>query len=96
MRNTSETQHLCGQCIPHISPPHSLACHVAHTMPWCWGVQTDVKRDLITATAGISCVASFLMGVAANLPVAAAPGMGLNAYFAYNVVGTSGSGQVGR
>ena len=57
-------------------------------------MQTDVKRDLITATAGISMVASFLMGVAANLPVAAAPGMGLNAYFAYNVVGTAGSGQV--
>lgn len=41
-------------------------------------VQSDVKRDLITATAGVSLVASFLMGVGANLPVAAAPGMGLN------------------
>ena len=45
-------------------------------------LQSDVKRDLITATAGVSLVASFLMGVGANLPVAAAPGMGLNAYFA--------------
>lgn len=29
------------------------------------------------------------MGLFANMPVAVAPGMGLNAYFAYTVVGTS-------
>jgi xanthine/uracil/vitamin C permease (AzgA family) len=34
------------------------------------------------------------MGIGANLPVALAPGMGLNAYFAYNVVGYRGSGNV--
>lgn len=58
-------------------------------------VQEEVKRELITATAASSLVASALMGLLANLPVAAAPGMGLNAYFAYNVVGTRGSGRVG-
>ena len=57
-------------------------------------VQEEVKRELITATAASSLLASVLMGVMANLPVAAAPGMGLNAYFAYNVVGTRGSGRV--
>jgi AGZA family xanthine/uracil permease-like MFS transporter len=35
-----------------------------------------------------------IMGVFANLPVALAPGMGLNAYFAYNVVGFRGTGNV--
>lgn len=34
------------------------------------------------------------MGVCANVPIALAPGMGLNAYFAYQVVGYHGSGPV--
>lgn len=57
----------------------------------CKGV---IKRDLITATAAISAFASFFMGLLANMPVALAPGMGLNAYFAYSVVGFHGSGSV--
>ncbi|KAI1129311.1 purine transporter [Nemania abortiva] len=52
----------------------------------------EVKRDLVTATAAISSIASFCMGLFANLPVGLAPGLGLNAYFAYNVVGFHGSG----
>lgn len=40
----------------------------------------DVHNDLITSTAAISCLASCLMGIFANLPVAMAPGLGLNAY----------------
>lgn len=52
----------------------------------------EVKRDLVTATAAISAIASFCMGLFANLPVSLAPGMGLNAYFSYNVVGVHGSG----
>ncbi|KAI0877951.1 purine transporter [Hypoxylon argillaceum] len=52
----------------------------------------EVKRDLVTATAAISAIASFCMGLFANLPVGLAPGLGLNAYFAYNVVGFHGSG----
>eukprot|EP00884_Botryococcus_braunii_P011556 jgi/Botrbrau1/20400/Bobra.0006s0060.1 len=34
------------------------------------------------------------MGVAGNMPLALAPGMGLNAYFTYNVVGYRGTGKV--
>ncbi len=37
--------------------------------------------------AGIGCL---LMGFLANYPIALAPGMGLNAYFAFTVVGTMG------
>ncbi|KAJ1335861.1 Purine transporter [Microdochium nivale] len=54
----------------------------------------DVKRDLVTATAAISALSTFFMGLLANLPVGLAPGMGLNAYFAYTVVGFHGSGPV--
>ena len=34
------------------------------------------------------------MGVFANMPIALAPGMGTNAYFTYQVVGSNGSGPV--
>ncbi|RPA87293.1 hypothetical protein BJ508DRAFT_410803 [Ascobolus immersus RN42] len=53
-----------------------------------------VRRDLITATAAIAAFSSILMGLFANLPVALAPGMGLNAYFAFQVVGFHGTGPV--
>ncbi|KAI0020600.1 permease family-domain-containing protein [Xylariomycetidae sp. FL0641] len=52
----------------------------------------EIKRDLVTATAAISALSSFCMGLFANLPVSLAPGMGLNAYFAYTVVGYHGTG----
>jgi adenine/guanine/hypoxanthine permease len=42
--------------------------------------QSEVKRELITSTAAVSALASFLMGLLANLPVGLAPGLGLNAY----------------
>ncbi|KLO07409.1 hypothetical protein SCHPADRAFT_836778 [Schizopora paradoxa] len=54
----------------------------------------DVRRDLITTTAAISCLASCLMGIFANLPVGLAPGLGLNAYFAYSIVGFHGTGRL--
>ena len=41
----------------------------------------DLRRDLVIVTAGTSAMATFLVGVGANLPFALAPGMGLNAYF---------------
>jgi AGZA family xanthine/uracil permease-like MFS transporter len=52
------------------------------------------KRDLIVATAASSIIGCLIMGLLANLPLALAPGMGANAYFAYNVVGFHGSGNV--
>ncbi|KAE9379611.1 xanthine/uracil permease family protein-like protein [Stipitochalara longipes BDJ] len=54
----------------------------------------DINRDMITATAVIAGIGSFAFGFFTNLPVALAPGMGLNAYFAYQVVGYHGTGNV--
>lgn len=34
------------------------------------------------------------MGIFSNLPVTLAPGMGLNAYFAFSVVGFNGTGTI--
>ncbi|KAF8413761.1 hypothetical protein HHK36_001754 [Tetracentron sinense] len=53
---------------------------------------SKTKSDLIVATALSSMIACFAMGLLANLPFALAPGMGANAYFAYNLVGFHGSG----
>lgn len=52
----------------------------------------DFRRELITVTAVSSFVGCLLMGIGANLPFALAPGMGLNAYFTYDVVGFRGTG----
>jgi AGZA family xanthine/uracil permease-like MFS transporter len=41
---------------------------------------------VFTATAISSAIATFVMAFAANLPIALAPGMGLNAFFTYTVV----------
>ncbi|GAA5817496.1 hypothetical protein MFLAVUS_011044 [Mucor flavus] len=53
-----------------------------------------LKLDMIMATAIIAMISSILLGVFANLPIGMAPGMGLNAYFTYTVVGYHGSGKV--
>ncbi|KAL8161065.1 hypothetical protein V2J09_012554 [Rumex salicifolius] len=54
----------------------------------------QVRRDLIVATAASSLIGCVIMGAFANLPLALAPGMGANAYFAYTVVGFHGSGSI--
>ena len=41
---------------------------------------------VFTATALSSVVATLIMGIYAKLPFAQAPGMGLNAFFAYTIV----------
>lgn len=54
----------------------------------------EIKREFITSTALVSMVGCLLMGLVANLPIALAPGMGLNAYFTYSVVGWRGGGPI--
>jgi AGZA family xanthine/uracil permease-like MFS transporter len=46
----------------------------------------DLFNELVIATAISSAIATLLMGLLANYPFALAPGMGLNAFFAYSVV----------
>jgi adenine/guanine/hypoxanthine permease len=44
------------------------------------------KDAVFVATCLVSAIATLIMGLYANYPIACAPGMGLNAYFAYTVV----------
>lgn len=47
----------------------------------------------VAATAAATAICTLLMGVVANFPLALAPGMGLNAVVAFQVVGQTGSWQ---
>ena len=46
----------------------------------------DLNGELVIATALSAAVGTVIMGLAANYPFGLAPGMGLNAYFAFSVV----------
>ncbi|KAK3372053.1 permease family-domain-containing protein [Podospora didyma] len=78
----------------------TCVCNAGPTDPFCFDdteyalCKGEIKRDLVTATAAISALGSFMLGLLSNLPVAIAPGMGLNAYLAYTVVGFNGKGPV--
>ncbi|KAL6662292.1 hypothetical protein ACP70R_000151 [Stipagrostis hirtigluma subsp. patula] len=69
-------------------------CTVVGANPGYEQCLARTKSDLIVATAVAAMAGSFAMGVLANLPLALAPGMGANAYFAYNMVGFHGSGPI--
>ena len=63
------------------------------TMAYIVFVNPSILRDagmpfqaVLAATCACAAVGSILMGVVARYPIALAPGMGLNAYFAYTVV----------
>jgi AGZA family xanthine/uracil permease-like MFS transporter len=46
----------------------------------------DIPAQLLSATAISAAIGSVLMGLLGRMPIALAPGMGLNAYFTYTVV----------
>ena len=52
---------------------------------------TGMNRDAVfVATCLAAALGSLIMGLVANWPIGMAPGMGLNAFFAFTVVGTLG------
>jgi AGZA family xanthine/uracil permease-like MFS transporter len=53
-----------------------------------------IRRDFVTGTAAIAALTTFCMGLFANMPIALAPGMGINAFFSFQIVGFHGSGPV--
>lgn len=86
-----DANNLPAGCFPNQVTPFFLPAIFTDAYVAC---TQEVRRDLVIVTAGTSALATFLMGVGANLPFALAPGMGLNAYFTYTVVGFRGSGPV--
>ena len=54
---------------------------------------TGMDRNAVfTATAIAAIVGTLIMGIYANYPVALAPGMGMNAMFAYTIASSTGYG----
>ncbi|KAL2823793.1 permease family-domain-containing protein [Aspergillus cavernicola] len=88
--NASITSDTGGTCV---CPAGDMTTDGCNNTDYLICVQ-EVNRDMVTATAAIASFASFFLGLLANLPVALAPGMGLNAYFAYTVVGHHGMGLI--
>ncbi|KAG6595560.1 Adenine/guanine permease AZG1, partial [Cucurbita argyrosperma subsp. sororia] len=77
----------------HVIQP-DISCKFRPVNPGYSACLETTRKDLIIATGASSLIGSFIMGVFANLPLALAPGMGTNAYFAFAVVGFHGSGQL--
>ncbi|KAJ5612962.1 hypothetical protein N7510_006156 [Penicillium lagena] len=88
--NSNITSETGGTCV---CPPEDMADYCATNSEYLICMQ-EVKRDIVTATSAIAALSTFCMGLFANLPIALAPGMGLNAYFAYTVVGVHGAGMI--
>ncbi|KAG6418554.1 hypothetical protein SASPL_120758 [Salvia splendens] len=79
---------LCPNC------PLDSSCKFHPVNPGYAACLERTRKDLIVATVASSLIGCVVMGIFANLPLALAPGMGTNAYFAYTVVGFHGSGNV--
>lgn len=70
--------------------------YIVFVNPQILGVAGMDTHAVFVTTCLIAALGSILMGLVANLPVALAPAMGLNAFFAFVVVGAMGiSWQVG-
>nr|GMC61815.1 adenine/guanine permease AZG1 [Ipomoea batatas] len=81
-----------SNCTQIVSPDES--CKFNPVNPGYAACLEKTRKDLIVATVASSLIGCVIMGVFANLPLALAPGMGANAYFAYTVVGFHGSGNL--
>ncbi|MYL35794.1 NCS2 family permease [Pontibacillus yanchengensis] len=68
--------------------PNTLALVGIEQLPE--GVTRIDKGAVFTATAIAAAIGSLIMGLFARYPIALAPGMGLNAFFAYTVVLSQG------
>lgn len=72
-----------GPCVCQSSAADPIcASNVAYAL-----CKNELRRDYVVATSAISLIATFTMGLFANMPLGLAPGLGVNAYFAYSQVG---------
>mmetsp|Transcript_30092 Transcript_30092/g.66667 ORF Transcript_30092/g.66667 Transcript_30092/m.66667 type:complete len:637 (-) Transcript_30092:1727-3637(-) len=77
-----------NDCLPHQGEPGCMFGEPGKGFnPGYMACVAEAKKSFISATAASATIACFLMGIMANLPLALAPGMGINAFFTYTVVG---------
>lgn len=83
-----------GTCsVADCSPPATPNCTLKPNAGY-EACLAKTKNDLVVATSVTAMVSSVAMGFLANLPLGLAPGMGPNAYLAFNLVGYHGSGSI--
>ncbi len=80
-RNTTVNREIVGGVTTFLAMSYILALNpqILSAAGMSWG-------GIFTATAVSSALATLFMALVANLPVALAPGLGLNAFFTYTVV----------
>ena len=80
-RNTTVSKEIIGGITTFLAMAYILAVNpsILSACGMSWGA-------VFTATALSAAIATFVMAFCANLPVALAPGLGLNAFFTYTVV----------
>ena len=80
-RGTTFSKEVIGGITTFLAMAYILAVNpsILSASGMSWGA-------VFTATAISAALATFVMAFLANLPVALAPGLGLNAFFAYSVV----------
>ena len=80
-RNTTVSKEIVGGITTFLAMAYILAVNpsILSASGMSWGA-------VFTATALSAAIATLVMAFCANLPVALAPGLGLNAFFTYTVV----------
>ena len=74
------------ECVAGLTTFLTMA-YIIFTNPDILSDNTGMDREaLIAVTCIVSAVATIMVGIFANAPIAMAPGMGLNAFFAYSLV----------
>ncbi|MBQ3058920.1 MAG: NCS2 family permease [Desulfovibrio sp.] len=65
-------------------------CYLIFVVPAMLGDAGMPRESAVAATIWVTIIASLIMGLWANFPVAVAPGLGITAFFAYYVCGPAG------
>jgi len=65
-------------------------CYLIFVVPAMLGDAGMPKESAVAATIWVTIIASLIMGLWANFPVAVAPGLGITAFFAYYICGPAG------
>jgi len=74
------------ECVAGL-PTFLTMAYIIFTNPDILSDNTGMDREaLIAVTCIVSAVATIMVGIFANAPIAMAPGMGLNAFFAYSLI----------
>lgn len=89
-RKSTIKREIIGGCITFLSMVYILAVNPAmlHNANGGNFLQGMPMGGVFLATALVAAFATTLMGIFANLPYALAPGMGVNAFFTFNVTNT--------